>query len=42
MVAYGWRDGSTEELAGVKRKRGFGDRDDIQSWFDFHRADEAE
>ena len=42
MVAYGWRDGSTEELAGVKRKRGLGNRDDIQSWFDFHRADEAE
>jgi len=42
MVAYGWRDGSTAELSEVKRKRGFGDRDDIQSWFDFHRADEAE
>ena len=42
MVAYGWRDRSTAELSEVKRKRGFGDRDDIQSWFDFHRADEAE
>jgi gluconokinase len=42
MVAYGWRDGSSEELAEVKRKRGFGDRGDIQSWFDFHKADEAE
>ena len=41
MVTYGWRDGSKEELAEVKRKRGFGERDDIQTWFDFHRADET-
>jgi hypothetical protein len=42
MVTYGWRDGSSEELAEVKRKRGFAQRDDIQTWFDFHRADESE
>lgn len=41
MVTYGWRDGSKEELAEVKRKRGFGERDDIQTWFDFHGADET-
>ena len=41
MATYGWRDGSKEELAEVKRKRGFGERDDIQTWFDFHRADET-
>ena len=41
MATYGWRDGSREELAEVKRKRGFGARVDIQTWFDFHRADET-
>ncbi len=37
---YGWRNCSSEELAVVKRRRGFGQRDDILTWFDFHRADE--
>ena len=40
MRSYGWRDCSSEELAEVKRKRGFAQRDDIQTWFDFHKADE--
>jgi gluconokinase len=40
MVAYGWRDDSSTELTEVKQKRGFGERGDIQSWFDFHKADE--
>jgi len=40
MLTRGWRDRSSDELAEVKRRRGFGQRDDIQTWFDFHRADE--
>jgi len=40
MAKHGWRDESSEALARAKRDRGFADRDDIQTWFDFHRADE--
>jgi len=40
MLTRGWRDDSSEELAAHKRARGFAQRDDIQTWFDFHRADE--
>jgi len=36
----GWRDNQTQELEQMKRDRGFGDRADIQTFFDFHRADE--
>ena len=42
MTKSGWRDGSSGALAESKRKRGFASRDDIQTWFDFHRADEEE
>ena len=38
----GWRDNQTGELEEMKRKRGFGNRSDIQTFFDFHKADEAE
>ena len=41
LSKQGWRDDTTKELQEAKRKRGFGDRDDIQTWFDFHRADEG-
>ena len=41
LSKQGWRDDTTDELQEVKRKRGFANRDDIQTWFDFHRADEA-
>jgi gluconokinase len=41
MLTRGWRDGSAGALVEVKRERGFAHRDDIQTWFDFHRADEA-
>ena len=40
LIKRGWRDGGSEQLAEAKRARGFGHRDDIQTWFDFHRADE--
>jgi hypothetical protein len=38
----GWRDDSRESLMEEKRKRGFAHRDDIQTFFDFHKADEEE
>ncbi len=42
VLKYGWRDESSGALAESKHARGFAHRDDIQTWFDFHRADEAE
>src|SRR4051812_19528119 len=38
----GWRDDGTESLDKMKRERGFADRADILTFFDFHKADEAE
>ena len=38
----GWRDNQTEELEQMKRERGFAGRADIQTFFDFHQADEHE
>jgi hypothetical protein len=40
MTKRGWRDDVSEWLAEEKRKRGFAHRDDIQTAFDFHKADE--
>jgi len=40
MSKRGWRDSSSEALAEAKRVRGFARRDDIQTAFDFHKADE--
>lgn len=36
----GWRDETTADLETMKRDRGFAGRDDIQTFFDFHKADE--
>jgi Domain of unknown function (DUF5069) len=41
MSKRGWRDEASEGLAEEKRKRGFAQREDIQTFFDFHKADEA-
>jgi hypothetical protein len=38
----GWRDNQTEELEQMKRNTGFAGRADIQTFFDFHKADEQE
>ncbi len=38
----GWRDKQSGELEEMKRTRGFANRDDIQTFFDFHKADENE
>src|SRR5262249_11856142 len=40
LTKRGWRDDSSEELAKMKRERGFAQRVDIQTFFDFHKADE--
>ena len=41
MTKRGWRDSSSAALAEAKRLRGFADRDDIQTAFEFHLADES-
>src|ERR1700724_1643618 len=41
MTKRGWRDDATRHLEEDKKKRGFAHRDDIQTYFDFHKADEA-
>ena len=41
MTKRGWRDNSSAALAEAKRLRGFADRDDIQTAFEFHIADES-
>lgn len=40
MTKRGWRDDVSEWLEEEKKKRGFAHRDDIQTAFDFHKADE--
>jgi hypothetical protein len=40
MTKRGWRDDATAHLEEDKAKRGFAHRDDIQTYFAFHKADE--
>jgi gluconokinase len=40
LMKRGWHDDSSAELEAMKQKRGFADRADIQTFFDFHKADE--
>lgn len=40
MEKRGWRDVASEGLSIEKAKGGFAERDDIQTWFDLHRAEE--
>jgi len=42
MTKRGWRDDVSKWLEEEKKKRGFAHRDDIQTAFDFHKADEEE
>jgi hypothetical protein len=42
LTKRGWNDDSSKELEEMKRKRGFTGRDDIQTCFDFHKADEQD
>ena len=41
MLKRGWRDAGSEELAASKQEAGLGDRDDVQTWVDFHDAEEG-
>ena len=41
MEKRGWRDDSTPELKKMKADRGFSDRNDVLTFFDFHDADEG-
>jgi len=41
ILKRGWRDSGSEELAAEKKKAGLGDREDIQTFVDFHDADEG-
>ena len=41
MTKVGWRDDNSEKLVERKLARGFADRNDIQTNFDFHDADEG-
>ena len=41
LVKLGWRDDSSKELEEVKTANGLADRDDIQTWVDFHDVDEG-
>jgi gluconokinase len=41
MSKRGWRDSGSDELARAKSTRGYGHREDIQTWFDLHLAEES-
>jgi hypothetical protein len=41
ILKRGWRDAGSAELAAAKREVGLADRDDIQTWVDFHDAEEG-
>jgi hypothetical protein len=41
LLKRGWRDNGSADLAETKKREGFGDRDDIQSFVDYHDADEG-
>jgi|SRR5208283_898682 len=42
MTKRGWRDSGSEELRQAKQDRSFANRDDIQTWFDLHAAEEKD
>ena len=42
LTKRGWHDDSSEELEQMKQRRGFAGRNDIQTFFDFHKVDEQE
>jgi Domain of unknown function (DUF5069) len=41
LAKRGWRDEGSADLAAAKARSGWGDRDDIQTWFDLHDAEEG-
>jgi Domain of unknown function (DUF5069) len=38
----GWRDEASADLQAAKERSGWGDRDDIQTWFDLHDVEDTE
>ena len=41
VLKLGWKDHTSEELHKTKAEYGFADRDDIETWVDFHDVDEG-
>jgi gluconokinase len=41
ILKRGWRDAGSEELAASKKAAGWENSDDIQTWVDFHDAEEG-
>jgi Domain of unknown function (DUF5069) len=41
LAKRGWRDESTSELQAAKKRIGWENRDDIQTWVDLHEAEEG-
>ena len=41
LLKRGWRDESSADLRAAKERDGLGDRDDIQTWVDYHDVDEG-
>ena len=41
IMKRGWRDNGSAELEEIKKSEGFGDRDDIRTYVDYHDADEG-
>lgn len=41
LLKRGWRDEASADLLEAKRRNGWEDRDDIQTWVDLHEAEEG-
>jgi hypothetical protein len=41
ILKRGWRDAGSADLAAAKKEAELGDRDDIQTWVDFHDTEEG-
>jgi hypothetical protein len=41
ILKRGWRDNGSEDLAETKKREGLGDREDIQTFVDYHDVDEG-
>ena len=41
LAKRGWRDEGSADLEAAKRRSGFGDREDIQTWVDLHDVEEG-
>src|SRR5438046_5956717 len=41
LAKRGWRDEASADLEAAKKRSGFGDREDIQTWVDLHDVEEG-